>query len=89
MPTYEFACSVCGQINEHVCRMDERPDFIQCHCGCGVAHHVLSLSSIKLDKPVWLDDSVRNAIQDESEPPIETRGQLEKACRDKGIVCTG
>jgi hypothetical protein len=41
------------------------------------------------DHPKWLDDNVRNQIQgDDNAPPIETRSDYERHCKEKGIIVT-
>lgn len=33
MPTYDFKCTACGTIEEHIYSMSEVPDKIKCKCG--------------------------------------------------------
>ncbi len=89
MPTYEFQCNECGLVNEHVCKIDDKPDYIPCRCGCGTAHHILSLLSTQTSRPTWLNDEFYRTVQRDGEKPIETRQELSQYCEKNGIVCSG
>jgi len=87
MPMYEFECRLCGNITERfrpVIRAGEH--LTSCdHCE-GVADKVISQPNIQDEHPAWIDDNLRATIQDENEPPIETRTDLKKAEKEKGLV---
>jgi hypothetical protein len=56
---------------------------------CGVeAKKLMTLGGIQDDHPVWLDQSVRNQLQDTDSHhiPIETRKQYDKHLKDNGII---
>jgi hypothetical protein len=55
------------------------------HCG-GVAEKIISKPNVQDDHPKWIDDNLRAQIQEDDEPPIESRTQLNKAVKEKGLV---
>jgi putative FmdB family regulatory protein len=36
VPTYDYACKMCGKIEEHVHRMSESPEILCSLCGCSM-----------------------------------------------------
>ena len=86
MPLYEFQCRRCEHITEEFQKLMEQKSLRTCEeCG-DTAAKVVSAPNIQDDHPSWIDQKLRNQIQDDSEPPIESRTQLKKAEREKGIV---
>lgn len=86
MPLYEFECGSCTRITEVYHSVLRAQKTTTCeHCG-RVAYKIISKPNIHDDHPTWIDDNLRNAIQSEDEPPIESRTQLRKAEKEKGIV---
>lgn len=87
MPTYEYKCTVCSRITEKIYSMRGFPAATTCEACGNAAHKILSEATILRDEPVWLDDNLRNVIQDtECEQKIETRTQLNKHLKKRGIV---
>lgn len=94
MPIYEYQCIKCGKITEKffkVSECDSRP-LVECDSCRHAAYRIISAPVVHSEKPLWLDDSVRGALQDEDalrygrEKPIETRAEYEKHLKDNGIV---
>ncbi len=86
MPLYEFECKRCGHITEvfhSVLRAQKMTTCEECE---GVAEKVISKPNVQDDHPKWIDDNLRAQIQEDDEPPIESRTQLKKAEKEKGIV---
>lgn len=87
MPIHEYECLECDQITESFFVLGEDlPDEVPCPCCGGKTKRILSNVSIQDGHPTWLDQSVRDAIQTEDEPPIESREDYKKVLREKNIV---
>lgn len=83
MPLYTYECPDHGQFDAFY-RLAERADIAGCP-KCGQASRriiALGHGGIFREEPTWLDDSVRGALQDPSEKPIETRSELKKWLKD-------
>ena len=89
MPVYEFMCDSCGKVTERFYRMDLCPDAGGCSLCDGTARRVLSAHYVKSDTPSWLNDDVRNVLQRDGEPPIETRKQHDNYLKANGYVQRG
>ena len=86
MPLYEYRCEECNTVSEEYRPFNQYSENIPCkRCG-KMAIKILSAANIQNDHPSWLDDSVRNQITDEFDPPIENRTQLNRVLKEKGIV---
>ena len=80
MALYDFECDKCGIIQERTFKIDECPSNLPCSCG-GEQRKVIVAGhgGIFRDEPTWLDNSVREVLQDsdairaKKEKPIETR----------------
>lgn len=94
MPLYDYKCPVCGEITELFSKIRDMLDIIDCPACGDIAWRIISVGhgGIQGDEPVWLDDSVRGALQDEDEvrlgrePRIETRSDYKRHLRDRGIA---
>ena len=90
MPLYEYQCDdpECGHITEvshaRIPRFITR--FIECEKCRANARKIISKPNIQDPYPKWIDDNLRSQIQDDGEPPIESRTDLKKAEEEKGIV---
>lgn len=86
MPLYEYKCGKCFHVTEAYYAVDDMPGARPCE-ECGTAAvRVISKPNVQSDNPSWIDQSLRNMIQDDGEPPIESRTQLRKAEKEKGLV---
>lgn len=90
MPLYEYQCQKCTKIFDLMVPLKEwdvKPDCPGCG---GKSKKLMTLGGIQDDHPVWLDNSVRNQLQDTDGPhiPIETRTQYNKYLKDNGIIPT-
>lgn len=86
VPLYEFECRKCAHIAEVYHSLLRSQNLTTCEeCG-GTAVKIISAPNVQSDTPAWIDQNLRNMIQDDEEPPIETRTQLKKAEEEKGIV---
>lgn len=89
MPTYEYACPRCGTQFAEFKKINNR-NTAQCpKCCHNAVNRLVSKVSIQSDQPVWLDDSVRGALQDPSERPIETRGEYNRYLEKNDVVPCG
>lgn len=83
MALYEFECSHCGHIEEAAFKIADCPESIPCSCG-GTKKKIISGGYTHGDEPAWLDNSVREALQDSDairarkEKPIETRSDYNR-----------
>ena len=88
MPTYEYRCEICTKEFEVTCPISAHMTRVRCgKCG-GDATQFFSAVVTHDDHPLWLNDSVRNQIQGDNEPRIETRSQYKEYCDRKGIIVT-
>jgi len=90
MPIYDYECRDCGQEQERIFNIEEKPSEIGCPICRGTAHPIISFNGgVKTEHPTWLDESVRWAIQTEPERhvnPVQTRSQYERVLREKNFV---
>lgn len=87
MPLYEYQCEECTNHFDMFFPLKEWDVIPECpDCG-GNGKKVLTCQ-IQRDEPVWLDESVRGALQDmeAGERPIENRTQYKRYLKDNGIV---
>ena len=87
MPLYDFECLKCEHIDERFFRIESCPKVAICS-QCGFASMkiiVLGHGGFHSDTPKWIDDGVRGALQGDDEKPIETRGEYNKALKDKNV----
>lgn len=94
MPIYVYKCEN-GHRHEVFFKMAEKPDTVQCDKCKAVAKQIPAIGGIESDSPTWLDDTVREALQDSDMirqrkiKPIETRGELNAFLKHTGMVCVG
>lgn len=59
MPTYEFACDLCGNVTDAFYSIADKPEKIACpHCP-GIARFIISKPMVQVDSAQdipWLDD---------------------------------
>lgn len=68
------------------CKMAEHRREEQCPvCGMMCCQTFSSVATHD-DHPLWLNDDVRNQIQGDDGPRIETRSQYRRYCRERNIV---
>ncbi len=88
MPLYEYNCEHCKTKFEKVVPLKDWDSIQPCpECGWGTVK-VITIGGIQDDHPVWLNQSVRDQLQDTDSPhiPIETRQQYDKHLKDNGIT---
>lgn len=90
MPTYEYLCieEACKNRIERICRIAEWTPEIECPICGGEMRHQIPRVAVHDDHPLWLDNNVRNQIQGDDGPPIETRKEYVEHCRKNGIVAS-
>jgi hypothetical protein len=78
---------MCGQRRDEFFKIEDCPEYVQCDtCGTMKARKVIVVGhgGIFRDEPTWLDNSVREVLQDsdairaKKEKPIETRCDYNK-----------
>jgi len=90
MPTYSYECPICTNEFDRILPMSEYKTTQACdRCGCKTTK-VMCIGTVRREKPVWLDNSVRNQLYDTDSPhiPIETRTDYNNFLKDNGIVPT-
>jgi len=95
MPLYTFQCLLCGKEANEFYKINDCPQERKCSdqkCS-GWAIKIISGRGIVLsDTPSWLDEHVQGALLDTDSRhfrPIETRSQLKRHLKEKGIVERG
>lgn len=92
MPIYSYECENCGRIFDLALKIEDMVQETACEECNGSAKKIITLGhgGIQDDSPVWLDQSIRNQLQDTDSPhiPIETRSQYNRYLKDNGIVPT-
>lgn len=89
MPLFDYECTRCSHRFEAafpLAQYDTRPE---CPACAGPTQKLMTLGGIQGDQPIWLDNSVRNQLQDTEDPterPITTRAEYKKYLKDNGIV---
>lgn len=87
MPLYEHYCEACGSITEHVCKIDERKQFIQCfHCG-GSAERIVS-AAIQRVEPTWLE-SAKDGLHSQDRHKITDRNSFNAYLKLEGLSQVG
>lgn len=89
MPTYEYQCVVCGEVNEAIFPISKIPEGIECFSCGGHSNRILSKCATHCDTADWIDDGLRGCLQKDGEKPIETKSELKAYCKAKDIVQTG
>ena len=87
MPIYGYECSGCGNAFEMFFPLKEWNITPGCpDCG-GEGRKVLT-AKIQRDEPVWLDDVVRETLQDieAGERPITNRTEYKRYLKDNRII---
>ena len=93
MAIYTYECENCGRIFDLSMKIEDMASETVCEICDGDAKKIIvpGHGGIQDDHPVWLDNSIRNQLQDTDSPetiPITTRKQYNKYLRDNGIVPT-
>ena len=93
LPLYDFECTACGQKQEQFFKMDDCPAEVSCECGATARKtFAIGHGGIFSDRPKWLDDGVRGALQDDEllrkgkVEPIETREQLNRHLKEHNLA---
>jgi putative FmdB family regulatory protein len=89
MPTYEYECCVCGELNEGIFPMSNIPEGIECFSCGGHSKRVLSKCAAHCDSAPWIDDGLRGCLQRDGEKPVETKSDLKAYCKANDIIQTG
>jgi putative FmdB family regulatory protein len=87
MPVYEYECKQCDAIFDMYFPLKQWDTEPYCP-DCGGKGKKVFTSNIQRDEPTWLNDDVRNSLQDPDYPrtPIETRTQYKRFLKDNGII---
>jgi len=88
MPLYQYTCDKCDKDFDEFLSLKEYKKEMSCPECNGVARKVFTLGGIQDDHPLWLDQSVRDQLQDTDSPhiPIETRTQYNQYLKDTGFI---
>ncbi len=94
MPLYDFQCKSCGAVTEQAFGLNSCPNAIKCpYCGWAAPKKIsIGHGGIQTEHPVWLDDHVRGALQDDDEVAagrqkrIENRTDYNRHLKEHGIV---
>jgi putative FmdB family regulatory protein len=88
MPLYAYQCQKCHNHFDMFFPLKEWDITPECP-DCGGQGDKILTAQIKRSEPVWLDDSVRGALQDTDDPntrPIENRSDYNRYLKDNGII---
>ena len=87
MIQYEYQCQKCNAIFDMFFSLKEWDVTPNCP-DCGGEGKKIITAQIQRDEPVWLNDGVRDALQDRDFPhkPIETRTDYKRYLKDTGIM---
>lgn len=89
MPEYDFECEGCGKVYTELHKIEEAPDSMKCIFCENRAKRIISFrGGLQTDHPKWIDDNLRQSIQSENEPPIESRKDLRRVVKEKDLVET-
>jgi len=86
MPMYEYECNSCGRINDRYFNLNEFPSYVHCEDCEGDARKIVSSPFVQDDHPRWINQSLRDSIQDEHEKPIENRKELNDKLERDNLV---
>ncbi len=93
MPLYDYECELCGEIQERFFKQEHFPPMVPCKECPGMAKKIISFQGgLKGEYPNWIDDSVRWALQTETERrnnPIKSRSDWERTLKEKDLVPVG
>lgn len=87
MPLYHYECPNCTTEYDQFLKLAEYKIPVPCPT-CGSTGRKVLTAQIQRDEPVWLDDSVRGALQDceGGDRPIQNRTEYKRYLKDNGIV---
>lgn len=83
---YVYECPACGGTEERIRSISERNDQVSCMDCADTMKRIPSFNGgLKTEHPAWLDHHVAGSIQQPGEPPLTTRTEHDRYCREKGI----
>lgn len=93
MPLYEYECESCGKVIEKVYNIASYPQTIKCECGKR-AKKLCAVGGIQDDHPTWIGSTNDGLVDPDlvkakQEKPIESRADLNRALKEKGLVQVG
>ena len=89
MPEYDFECEFCSSIFTEMHKISDAPDTIRCYfCGATARRIINFKGGLQTENATWIDHNLRNSIQSENEPPIETRSDLKRVVKQKDLIET-
>jgi putative FmdB family regulatory protein len=88
MPLYSYECKECKNQFDKILRLSEYKTPQSCPECSGKTTKLLIVGSIQDDSPAWLNQSIRDQLQDtgSSHVPIRTRTEYNRYLKDNGIV---
>lgn len=81
MPLYDYECP-CGKVMEHYVPYSDQT-LQRCSCGLRVSRRIVSGARLDLFKPQHFDELAESG---QPAPYIESRDQLARECRKRGVV---
>ncbi len=89
MVIYDYECFDCTHRIEHICHMDDRPEFIACPECSGNMRQIILAPAIQCDDAVnipWLQDFARTRKEARfGGRPIQTRKEYKQYLKDKDL----
>jgi len=88
MPLYKYQCLNCTTEYDQFLKLIDYKTPVPCPT-CGRTGKKVLTAQIQRDEPVWLDDSVRESLQDLEDPstiPIENRTHYKRYLKDNNII---
>lgn len=97
MPIYSFYCDNCETDHDEYFKIDDCPRQIKCHDCDGKAKKIIAQGhgGVLSDSPKWINGQTREVLQNMDrvraglEAPIETRGQLNRHIKERGLIPLG
>ena len=84
---YEFKCESCGCMEDFARKVKDRDAVAICsECGAEMRRIPSFIGALQTDHPVWLDKHCLGSLQPPDARPIETRGEHDRYCTEKGII---
>lgn len=84
-PVYAWICDDCGTTFDQAFKMADKPDSLPCPCGKQARQKVCIGGVVGDELPTWFDREARGSLQQASERPIASRGELNRYLKDRDI----
>lgn len=80
MPTYEFQCDECSDVQELFYRMSDRPSAVSCSCGSQAQIRISKKTMVSVFKPFKTDVFTGRNIE------IRSKEDRDSLCKEHGLT---